>query len=196
MYASVSYRQRDDERFYFLLPCERRSVVSNSLRPHGLYSPWNSPGQNTGVGSFSLPVCCFRIPGYSARRSNRETLHRKQRQTQQCSVLPFYDITFQPPLQKVKVKVTQSCLTLCDPMHYRLRGILQARILEWVVFPFSRLSSGMSSSQTYNFSPKERKGDYVAVSTYLGYLVNWLQKVVRYIKVWMDANLFFFIVQR
>ena len=83
-----------------------------------------------GADSFSLPVCCFRIPGYSARRSNRETLHRKQRQTQQCSVLPFYDITFQPPLQKVKVKVTQSCLTLCDPMHYRLRGILQARILE------------------------------------------------------------------
>ena len=31
-----------------------RSVVSNSLRPHGLYSPWNSPGQNTGVGSLSL----------------------------------------------------------------------------------------------------------------------------------------------
>ena len=33
---------------------ESRSVVSDSLRPHGLYSPWNSPGQNTGVGSFSL----------------------------------------------------------------------------------------------------------------------------------------------
>ena len=30
------------------------SVVSNSLQPHGLYSPWNSPGQNTGVGSLSL----------------------------------------------------------------------------------------------------------------------------------------------
>ena len=30
------------------------SVMSNSLRPHGLYSPWNSPGQNTGVGSLSL----------------------------------------------------------------------------------------------------------------------------------------------
>ena len=25
-----------------------------TLRPHGLYSPWNSPGQNTGVGSLSL----------------------------------------------------------------------------------------------------------------------------------------------
>ena len=33
---------------------ESRSVVSNSLRPHGLYSPWNSPGQNAGVGSLSL----------------------------------------------------------------------------------------------------------------------------------------------
>ena len=33
---------------------ESRSVVSNSLWPHGLYSPWNSPGQNTGVGSLSI----------------------------------------------------------------------------------------------------------------------------------------------
>ena len=29
---------------------ESRSVVSHCLQPHGLYSPWNSPGQNTGVG--------------------------------------------------------------------------------------------------------------------------------------------------
>ena len=28
--------------------------VPNSLQPHGLYSPWNSPGQNTGVGRLSL----------------------------------------------------------------------------------------------------------------------------------------------
>ena len=28
--------------------------MSYSLPPHGLYSPWNSPGQNTGVGSLSL----------------------------------------------------------------------------------------------------------------------------------------------
>ena len=30
---------------------ESRPVVSDSLRPHKLYSPWNSPGQNTGVGN-------------------------------------------------------------------------------------------------------------------------------------------------
>ena len=36
--------------------CESKSlsVVSDSLRPHGLYSPWNSTGQNTGVGSLSF----------------------------------------------------------------------------------------------------------------------------------------------
>ena len=41
----------------------------------------------------------------------------------------------------MKVKVAQPCLTLCDPMVYIVHGILQARILEWVAFPFSRGSS-------------------------------------------------------
>ena len=41
----------------------------------------------------------------------------------------------------LKVKVAQSCLTLCDPMDYTVHGILQARILEWVAFPLSRQSS-------------------------------------------------------
>ena len=39
------------------------------------------------------------------------------------------------------VKVTQSYPTLCDPMDYAVLGILQARILEWVTFLFSRGSS-------------------------------------------------------
>ena len=38
-------------------------------------------------------------------------------------------------------KVAQSCLTLCDPLDYIVHGILQARTLEWVAFPFSRGSS-------------------------------------------------------
>ena len=41
----------------------------------------------------------------------------------------------------MKVNVTQSCLTLCDSMDYKVHGILQDRILEWVAFPFSRGSS-------------------------------------------------------
>ena len=43
----------------------------------------------------------------------------------------------------LKEKVIQSCLTLCDPLDHSLpgssvQGILQARILEWLVIPFSR----------------------------------------------------------
>ena len=39
---------------------------------------------------------------------------------------------------RVKVKVAQSCPTLCNPMDCIVQGILQARILEREVFPFSR----------------------------------------------------------
>ena len=38
----------------------------------------------------------------------------------------------------MKVEVAQSCPTLCNPKDYPVHGILQARILEWVAFPFSR----------------------------------------------------------
>ena len=41
----------------------------------------------------------------------------------------------------MKVTVVQSCPTLCDPVDYTVHGILQIRILEWVVCPFSRGSS-------------------------------------------------------
>ena len=44
-------------------------------------------------------------------------------------------------IYKVKMKVAKSCLTLCDPMDYTVHEILQARILEWVAFSFSRGSS-------------------------------------------------------
>ena len=42
---------------------ESCSVLSDSLRPNGLYSPWNSPGQNTGMGSFSLLQGIFPTQG-------------------------------------------------------------------------------------------------------------------------------------
>ena len=45
-------------------------------------------------------------------------------------------------LHLIKLLVTwMSCMTLCDPMDYTVYGMLQARILEWVDFPFSRGSS-------------------------------------------------------
>ena len=44
-------------------------------------------------------------------------------------------------MRSVKVKVAESSPTLCNPMDYTVHGILQARRLEWVAFPFSRGSS-------------------------------------------------------
>ena len=57
----------------------------------------------------------------------------KESKAQQCAYFYVFYI--------VKVKVAQSCLTLCDPMDYIVYEILQARMLEWVAFPFSRGSS-------------------------------------------------------
>ena len=50
-------------KVFLLIESESHSVVSDSLRPHGLYSPWISPGQNTGVGSLSLLQGIFPIQG-------------------------------------------------------------------------------------------------------------------------------------
>ena len=62
-----------------------------------------------------------------------------------------------------EVKVTQSCPTLCDPKDYTVHGILQARILEWVAFPFSMRS----------FQPR----DWTQVSHIAGrFLTSWARR--------------------
>ena len=53
--------------------------------------------------------------------------------------MQFTELSSCLTLDKVKwseVRVAQLCLILCDPMDYTVHGILQARILEWVTFPF------------------------------------------------------------
>ena len=56
----------------YLIQCsesESRSVACDSLRPHGLYSPWNSPGQNTKVSSLSFLQGIIPNPGIELRSS-------------------------------------------------------------------------------------------------------------------------------
>ena len=53
----------------------------------------------------------------------------------------FENIKLDPYFTPWKVKVAQLCPILCNPVDYRVHGILQARILQWVAFPFSRGSS-------------------------------------------------------
>ena len=58
------------EQWLFTSESKGRSVISDSLWHHGLCSPWNSPGQNTGVGSISLLQGIFQTQG-----SNPGLLH-------------------------------------------------------------------------------------------------------------------------
>ena len=46
-----------------------RSALSDSLQTHGLYSSWNSPGQNTGVGSLISSLGYLPNPGIEPRSS-------------------------------------------------------------------------------------------------------------------------------
>ena len=56
--------------------------MSDSLQPHGLYSPWNAPGQNTGVGSLSLLQGNLPNPGVESRVSRicRQILYQLSHQ--------------------------------------------------------------------------------------------------------------------
>ena len=84
---------------------ESCSVVSNSLPPHGLYCPWNSSGQNTGVGSLSFLQEVFPTQG-----SNPGLLHCRQ---------ILYQLSYSVQFSSV----AQSCLTLCDPMNHSTPGL-------------------------------------------------------------------------
>ena len=68
---------------YIYIQSESEScwVISNSLRPHGLYSPWNSPGQNTRVGSVSLLQGIFPTQGSNPGVSHcRQILYQPSHQ--------------------------------------------------------------------------------------------------------------------
>ena len=95
------------------------------------YTPLNSPGQNTGVGSCSLLGNPFWIGIFPIQGLNPGLLH--------CGRI-LYQLSHQ---RSPKVKVTQSCSTLCNPVDCSLpgssvHGILQTRILEWVGISFSK----------------------------------------------------------
>ena len=71
---SPSHPSRLSQSTSFQFPeSESHSVMYDSLRPHGLYSPWNSLGQNTGVSSCSLLQGIF-----LAQKSNPGLPHCRQ----------------------------------------------------------------------------------------------------------------------
>ena len=79
---------------YFYSKSQSRSVVSKSVQPHGLYSPWNSPGQNTGMGSHSLLQRIFPTQGLNpglqhCRRILYQLSHQVSPRILLCVAYPF-----------------------------------------------------------------------------------------------------------
>ena len=114
-----------------------RSVVSNSLWPHGQWSarffrPWNSPDKNIGVGCHSLLQGIFLTQGLNlGLPSFRQILY--------C--LSHQGSPMAHAAAAAAAKSLQSCPTLCDlrdgsPPGSPVPGILQARTLEWVAISF------------------------------------------------------------
>ena len=124
--------------------------------------PLPSGGELCLLGTTSLPLTvdgtwsCFPRPEYGKRKAitlqwgnlaatlcnlrDQVTVTREKScgHQESPSVMGRALLLWHRLAPKSIVKVTQSCLTLCDLMDYTVLGILQAGILEWVVFPFSR----------------------------------------------------------
>ena len=140
--------------------------MSNSLQPHGLYSLWNSPGQNTGVGSLSflqgifpaqglnpgLPHCRWILYQLSHKGSPEWSWAYPHYPESGTTKILFHEdrgwILGKGGDRRdcLPAQSLQSCLALCDPMECSLpgssvHGILQVRILEWVAISFLRGSS-------------------------------------------------------
>ena len=130
---------------------ESCSVMSDSLWPHGLYSPWNSPDQNTGVGSLSLLQGIFPTQESNpslphCRRILYQLSHKGSPRILEWAAYPFSRGSSRPSNQTGVSCIAggfftnwvmrealewhciqfrseaQSCLTLCDPMDYSTPG--------------------------------------------------------------------------
>ena len=83
---------------------ESPSVVSDSLQLYGLYSPWNSVGQNTGVGSRSLLQGIFLTQGSNPGLPHcRQILYHLSHQGSPGSLSLLQGIFVTPPYLRLKI---------------------------------------------------------------------------------------------
>ena len=103
--------------------------MSDSLWPHGLYDPWNSPGQNTGVGS--LPF---------------STGSSQLRDQTQVSTLQVDSLTIQPPGKPKNTGVgSLSLLQGIFPTQGSNQGLLHCR---WILYQPSTQGSPALTNRT------------------------------------------------
>ena len=107
---------------------ESRSALSESLRPHGLCSPWDSPGQNTGVGSLSL------LQVFPTQGSNpglpycRQILHQLNHKGNPPLVIEFPSFTCTPDFPGERLPFPAPLATLC-PCDYSQASHMEQEVM-------------------------------------------------------------------
>ena len=129
--------------------------MSNSLWPYGLYSVWNSPGQNTGVASHSFLLGIFPTQGSNAgvlqwRQILHHLSHQGSPRTLQCISYPFSRGSFQP-----RNRTRVSCIAGGFFTSWANRGALE----NWVTYSqkIKNKITTWSRNSTSRNMPKENK---------------------------------------
>ena len=144
---------------------EIRSVVSDSLWPCGLYSPWNSPGRNTGVGCLSLLQGIFPIQGWNSGLLHcRRILHQlSHKGSPGTLLLAFSFFLFFFPFKvkiccpKARRPFTLYSLFRCSLFVYNVLSFLtQERFPNYYLHPF--------------LSPKYKPSDLGILKRYYSFL--------------------------
>ena len=109
-----------------------------------IYTPWNSPGHNTGVGSLSLLQWIFPIQGSNPGLPHcRRILYQlSHREAQEYCVGSLFLLQGIFPTQGSNPGVLH-----CRRILYQLSHKGSLRILEWVAYPFSRGSHSQTRRQ-------------------------------------------------
>ena len=156
--------------------CESCSVVSDSLQPHGLYSPWNPPGQNTGGGSLSLPQGIFPTQGSNPGLWHcRHILYQLSHQGSP-KILEWVAYPFSRRSSRPRNQIRVSCIAGGFFTNWAMRDVPIASLIAWETF--GKIPSFLSwttvcslhSSKSESF---EIKSDHVAS------LLHWLSIAFR-----------------
>ena len=100
---------------------ESCSVVSDSLQPHGLYSPWNFSGQNTGVGSLLQGIFPTQgsNPGLShCRHIFYQLSHQGSPRRLEWVAYPVSSVSSQPALQADSLPLSYQGSPVTTPLNY------------------------------------------------------------------------------
>ena len=90
---------------------ESHSVMSDSLQPHGLYSPWNSPGQNTGASSLSVLQGIFPTQGSNPSLPHCRWIPYQVSQKASPRILEWVDFPFSRGASWPRNQTAVSCIS-------------------------------------------------------------------------------------